>query len=80
MEPQDDNGLFAQTGQDNTRTPDSQTEGQSSDGNGQIPTNEKTPAQDGGGRDVPSEDGMAEDQDDEDSVLDGETTAPASAI
>ena len=80
MEPQDDEGLFAQTGQDNQRQ-----DGAPSDENGQVPTNEQTIDETDDDLDIPSEDGMAEDDgldedEDEDAVTGGDTAIPAATI
>ena len=86
MEPQDDNGLFAQAEQD-TLVPDGQTEGQFLVDDEQDTSDSQAPGQDGGNMAsddniaVPSEDGMAEDEDldldDEDS---DEETVPGDGL
>lgn len=80
MEPQDDEGLFAQTGQDNQ-----QQDGALSDENGQVPTNEQTIDETDDDLDIPAEDGIAEDDDleedeDESAATGGDTAIPAATI
>lgn len=80
MEPQDDEGLFAQTGQDNQ-----QQDGALSDENGQVPTNEQTIDETDDDLDIPAEDGMAEDDgleedEDEGAATGGDTAIPAATI